>query len=265
MLEREIREVLNTFPEMEREIFDLRFGVTDGHIRTVDEVAKQFKTTTKNVILVESKALRKLRYTSRTRTLKQFLEKYQIDPFSPIALQEEGMEPERIALRDLIVCADKLTPFLISHLKKNVNDLNKIQWKVFEHLIAEFFASWGYTEVRLVGRDNKTSADIFAIRKVDQSGVDLRFFVEIKKTRKKVGIKVINQVYGAMLEERPRIGWHVGMIVSLYGFQSFQKVTPQELIYKGIELRGREDVIEWLQSYKPNHNGLWLPKPLGFI
>ena len=77
-----------------------------------------------------------------------------------------------------------------------------------------------------------------------------------------MGIEVIDRVHGAVLNERERHGWHVGMIVSLSGFRNFEKITRQQLVHKGLELKDRNNVIEWLMSYKPNRSGLWLPNPL---
>ena len=128
-------------------------------------------------------------------------------------------------------------------------------------MIAEFLASWGFEEVHLVGRNPRTSADIFAVHTVNPIGTKFRYFIEVKRWKHKVGVQVIDQVYGAMLNERPIFGWHAAMIVSLVGFKDFEKYTRESLVLKGVELKDSNDLLRWLRGYRPNGNGLWLPDP----
>jgi hypothetical protein len=158
--------------------------------------------------------------------------------------------------------ASKLTPHLIAHLKNCPSDLHKIPPQVFEHLIAEFYASWGFEDVRLVGTDPHTAADVFALSKKDPSGVSVRHFIEVKRWKDRVGVEVVNGVHGAFLRERIKHGWHLGMVVSLGGFKDFKSTSQMELKRLGIELRNGNQVLEWLKEYEPNHEGLWLPNPL---
>ncbi|HXU37581.1 MAG TPA: hypothetical protein VN937_14565 [Blastocatellia bacterium] len=69
-----------------------------------------------------------------------------------------------------------------------------------------------------------------------------------------------DQVYGAMLNEKPSFGWHAAMIVSLVGFKDFEKYDRESLALKGVELKDSDDLLQWLRGYKPNKNGLWLPE-----
>ena len=126
---------------------------------------------------------------------------------------------------------------MISHLKRRPDDLAKLPWDTFEHLIAEFFASWGFQDVRLVGRDASTAADVFALRKEEHTGVELRYFVEVKRRREKADVQVIDRVYGAMVNERSAHGWHIGMIVSLAGVSKTQKFSRDEWRRLGMEFR----------------------------
>lgn len=164
-------------------------------------------------------------------------------------------------LTDVVEKIKKLTPELIEHLRRYEDDLLKVNPRIFEHLIAEFFASWGFDDVRLVGTNARTSADIYVVKTVNPVGVENRYFVEVKRWKHKVGIEVINQVLGAMIGEREQFGWHAAMIVSVAGFTEFEKWDRQQLKMKGIELKEKSDLLRWLQNYKPNDNGLWLPEP----
>jgi len=74
MLKEEITGVLRTLDERERKILELRFGISDGSTRTLEEVGSVFKVTRERVRQIESKALRKLRHPTRSRRLRTFLD-----------------------------------------------------------------------------------------------------------------------------------------------------------------------------------------------
>lgn len=79
-LKEALREVLQTLKPREREIITLRFGLEDGISLTLEQVAVEMKKRTgwdvnsrETIRAIEAKALRKLRYPSRSRGLKEFL------------------------------------------------------------------------------------------------------------------------------------------------------------------------------------------------
>ena len=72
-LKDEISEVLYTLTEREEQVLRLRFGLDDGHQRTLEEVGQIFNVTRERIRQIEAKALRKLRHPSRSRKLKDFL------------------------------------------------------------------------------------------------------------------------------------------------------------------------------------------------
>ena len=73
MLKSQLAEALLTLTERERRILELRFGLTDGYERTLEEVGKQYKVTRERIRQIEAKALRKLRHPTRARHLQGFL------------------------------------------------------------------------------------------------------------------------------------------------------------------------------------------------
>jgi len=154
----------------------------------------------------------------------------------------------------------KLEPDLISHLKRQSDDLVNINPLLFEHLFAEFLAAQGFDDVRLVGRNAKTSADIFAAKFIP-ADIPIRIFVEVKRWKHTIGIEVINQVLGAFLGERERFGWNAALIVTVGGFKEFEKWSREELALKGLHLQDRDDLLRYLDGYKQHANGLWLPNP----
>ena len=60
--------------DREQKVLRLRFGLDDGHARTLEEVGKEFNVTRERIRQIEAKALRKLRHPSRSRKLKDYLE-----------------------------------------------------------------------------------------------------------------------------------------------------------------------------------------------
>ena len=74
MLQEQISQVLDTLAERERKVIELRFGLVDGHPRTLEEVGKEFGVTRERIRQIESKTLAKLRHPSRSSKLKDFME-----------------------------------------------------------------------------------------------------------------------------------------------------------------------------------------------
>ena len=74
MLKDEIISILGTLRDREKEILILRFGITDGSPKTLEEVGNVFKVTRERVRQIEAKALRKLKHPTRSRRLKTFLD-----------------------------------------------------------------------------------------------------------------------------------------------------------------------------------------------
>ncbi|MFA6771781.1 MAG: sigma-70 family RNA polymerase sigma factor, partial [Dehalococcoidales bacterium] len=73
-LKEEIRDVLCTLTPREGKVLQLRFGLSDGRARTLEEVGKEFNVTRERIRQIEAKALRKLRHPSRSRKLRDYLE-----------------------------------------------------------------------------------------------------------------------------------------------------------------------------------------------
>ncbi len=74
MLQEQLAKVLDGLAERERKVISLRFGLEDGHPRTLEEVGKEFGVTRERIRQIESKTLAKLRHPSRSSKLKDYLE-----------------------------------------------------------------------------------------------------------------------------------------------------------------------------------------------
>ena len=66
--------VLHTLSDREKKVIQLRFGLTDGHPRTLEEVGHEFGVTRERIRQIESKTLSKLRHPSRSQKLRDYLD-----------------------------------------------------------------------------------------------------------------------------------------------------------------------------------------------
>ncbi len=73
MLQDQLTEILDTLSGREQKIIQLRFGLTDGHPRTLEEVGREFGVTRERIRQIESKTLAKLRHPSRAQLLRGYL------------------------------------------------------------------------------------------------------------------------------------------------------------------------------------------------
>jgi RNA polymerase primary sigma factor len=73
MLQDQLEQVLDNLSVREQRIIQLRFGLTDGHPRTLEEVGREFGVTRERIRQIESKTLAKLRHPSRAQMLREYL------------------------------------------------------------------------------------------------------------------------------------------------------------------------------------------------
>ena len=74
LMREQLWDVLNTLTPREEKVLRLRFGLDDGHQRTLEEVGREFKVTRERIRQIEAKALRKLRHPSRSKKLRDYLD-----------------------------------------------------------------------------------------------------------------------------------------------------------------------------------------------
>jgi len=74
MLHAAVRDALGTLPQREREVMELRFGLDDGRVRTLEEVGRAFGVTRERIRQIESKTLAKLRHPDSAQPLRDFLD-----------------------------------------------------------------------------------------------------------------------------------------------------------------------------------------------
>jgi RNA polymerase primary sigma factor len=74
LLQEQLETVLHSLSDREKKVIQLRFGLTDGHARTLEEVGKEFGVTRERIRQIESKTLSKLRHPSRSQKLRDYLD-----------------------------------------------------------------------------------------------------------------------------------------------------------------------------------------------
>ncbi|WP_019631023.1 RNA polymerase sigma factor RpoD [Actinomadura atramentaria] len=74
LLQDQLGDILSTLSEREQRVIGLRFGLADGHPRTLEEVGREFGVTRERIRQIESKTLAKLRHPSRAQLLREYLE-----------------------------------------------------------------------------------------------------------------------------------------------------------------------------------------------
>jgi RNA polymerase primary sigma factor len=74
MLREQLEQVLDSLADRERKVIKFRFGLEDGHPRTLEEVGREFGVTRERIRQIESKTLAKLRHPSRSGRLKDYIE-----------------------------------------------------------------------------------------------------------------------------------------------------------------------------------------------
>ncbi len=74
LLREQIDRVLGELTEREKKVLQLRFGLQDGHTRTLEEVGKEFNVTRERIRQIEGKALRKLRHPKLSRKIRSYID-----------------------------------------------------------------------------------------------------------------------------------------------------------------------------------------------
>lgn len=73
ILHKELIDLLKELPERERRVLELRFGLVDGVVRTLEEVGKEFKVTRERIRQIEAKALYRLREIAEDKRLSSYI------------------------------------------------------------------------------------------------------------------------------------------------------------------------------------------------
>jgi RNA polymerase primary sigma factor len=73
LLREDLEDVMKNLTDREQTVLRLRFGLEDGHPRTLEEVGQVFNVTRERIRQIEAKALRKLKHPTRSKKLREYL------------------------------------------------------------------------------------------------------------------------------------------------------------------------------------------------
>ena len=250
-----IQRILSTLTRSEEKVLRLRHGLGDGTKRSYEEIAVIFKLKVDQIQAIEQSSRAKFD-VGLDQVADELRE--QIEEVIPAKKTPSNLVQRVEAAIAKFEC---LTPDLINHIGKNSDDLSKVKWQVVEHLVGELLAAQGFEDVRLLGQNSVTGADVYACKTIDGVDMQMKFYVEVKHVRRTIGIDAVRLLYGAMMEERSEHGWTAGILVTSGKIADFHRGSRESWELKGVALRDRENLLQWLDDYEPNGDGLWLPKP----
>ena len=145
----------------------------------------------------------------------------------------------------------------IAWLTRHPDELDNIAWEAFEKLVAEIFASRGFS-VDLTGRVRNQSADLLAIR-TDEFGVETKYLIECKRysRTRRIGLDIVNAVIGAA--RRGNVD-HAFLVTSSVFTEDVLR-GANDLREVRLHLRDGDDVVQWLDDYAfRSDGGLWLAR-----
>jgi Restriction endonuclease len=90
---------------------------------------------------------------------------------------------------------------------------------------------------------------LFAMHFNESLHIPQTYFIEVKRWKERVGIEVIQQVWGAMMLEKQRFVWHVAIIVRA-ATRICKSGPGRKLKLMGVYLKDRGDLLRWLTGYK---------------
>ena len=153
-----------------------------------------------------------------------------------------------------------ITTELIEVLKKHPLSMYQIKPRQFEELIAEILASNGWN-VQLTPATRDGGYDIFAISKDMQSGTRTSWIIECKKyaPENKVGVNIVRTLYGVKSDRKAANALLATSSYYTKGAKAFRASRYD------IELKDYNDILEWINQYKPSPDGKLYLKDNGLI
>lgn len=140
---------------------------------------------------------------------------------------------------------------LIEYLKTHPEELYRMHSRKFEELVAEILARYGW-EVTLTPPKNDGGYDIFGICKND-SGVSSAWIIECKRysQQNRVGVEIVRSLYGTKASLGSRVTG--AMLATTSDFTRGAKAFKASRY--DLDLRGYENILEWVNAYRPNPLG----------
>ena len=175
-----------------------------------------------------------------------------------IRLLRELMKPEDPP-GSLVEAVQTASAELIEFLRRHPEELNRIRPRQFEELVAEILSSYGW-EVQLTPPTNDGGYDLFAVSS-SSTGDRSTWIVECKKWERNVGVDVARAVYGV----KSQLNVDNAMLATTSDFTRGVKAFKTSVW--NLELRNYENMLEWINAYRPcrptqsssQNREFWLP------
>ena len=154
----------------------------------------------------------------------------------------------------LVQAIDTVTAELINYLKRHPKKLYEIPPDVFEEIVAEVLASFGW-QVDITPKSKDGGYDIFALSPTGDRDTTSSWIIECKRyaPHRKVGVDIVRALYGSNLLSRRDGAAGMKMLATTSRFtagaQAF-KASRYDLA-----LKDYESILDWLNTYRPNPNG----------
>jgi len=155
---------------------------------------------------------------------------------------------------DLIGGVRDVSAEYLEWIRLHSNVLDQVAWEAFEKIIAEIFASRGFS-IDFTARIRNKSADLLALR-IDDVGVSHGYLIECKRFSRSrpVGVDIVNAVLGASR----RAGADHAFLVTSSSFTQDVLSMRDTLRELRLHLRDGDNVSKWLSEYTPCDSGLWI-------
>ncbi len=218
----------------------VRFIFNTGY-PTVEDVTELLRPKPKE-------ELRVLSVLHKTEGIDKIIETIETS-YIPRSAELQELIPEEAPPSVVMEEFRSLNTDLIHELKEQPSVLYQIRPEVFEELIAELLASYGW-KVDLTKKTRDGGYDIFAVRK-DISGLTSSWIIECKRYRRdrNVGIDVARALYGMKTDLR------IGMaLIATTSYFSRDVYSFKSSRYD-LDLKDFEGVVEWINEYRPNPYG----------
>ena len=154
------------------------------------------------------------------------------------------------ASEDLVQIVHTITQELIKYLANHPKALYSIKPRLFEELIAEILASYGW-RVEITPATKDGGYDIYGIVK-EEDGKASNWLIECKRYApdRKIGVDIVRALYGSSVLMG---GGHNLMLATTSFFT--KGVKDIKASRYDLELKDYEGVLEWVNTYQPNPNG----------
>lgn len=170
--------------------------------------------------------------------------------FQRLGVSPIYQQPRDFSSSPVLESLRELERELILYLQRHPEKMRDVNADLFEKLVAELMANFGF-DVEWTARRRNTAADVIAFKTDLTSGLRQNYIIECKRNseKNKVGIEIARSLYGAKVDE----GFSNALLVTTSYFEKgVMKFAAKRWDF---ELRDFRGLVEWLNAYRPPQDG----------